>query len=359
MNKFWLTRISMVALALVILAQTPKLFAADEGWLVSFEEAKAAAAKENKTIFMEFTGSDWCPPCIKFGKEVLSKEVFKTEVPKNFILLKLDNPRDKSKQTDEEKAQYPKLAAQYKVTGVPTVILADEQGRPFAKMVGYSGAPAAKYVKDLAAKNEIRITRDKAFAKAELAAGVAKAKLLDEAISVIDTELAVSVYADTVKEIIGLDADNSAGLRAKYEGIQQSTVVKAEITKIRRSSRGAKPADSIKAYDDLITKYKPSGQVLQEVLFAKSFAHFQAGQALKKEAGETEDKAAAAKVEADSSNQMVAARNLLLQAKKLAPKTRIGGQVDGIINRYFKDLPGGPKAPEASEKKSLEVPKKK
>ncbi|MEC9331981.1 MAG: thioredoxin family protein, partial [Verrucomicrobiota bacterium] len=32
-----------------------------EGWLVDFEKAKAQAAKEGKSLLMEFTGSDWCP----------------------------------------------------------------------------------------------------------------------------------------------------------------------------------------------------------------------------------------------------------------------------------------------------------
>ncbi len=75
---------------------------ADEGWVVDFEKAKAQAAKEGKSILMEFTGSDWCPPCKALHKNVLIKDVFKTEMPKSFVLLKLDSPRDKSKQTPEE-----------------------------------------------------------------------------------------------------------------------------------------------------------------------------------------------------------------------------------------------------------------
>ena len=73
-----------------------------DGWLVDFEKAKAQAAKEGKSLLMEFTGSDWCPPCKSLAEKVLTKEVFKKEVPKDFVLLKLDNPRDKSKQTPEE-----------------------------------------------------------------------------------------------------------------------------------------------------------------------------------------------------------------------------------------------------------------
>lgn len=339
MNKFWLTRVSLIALVLGVFAlPAPNTFAAEEGWLVSFEEAKAAAAKEKKTIFMQFTGSDWCGYCIKLEKNVLSKDVFKTEAPKHFVLLKLDNPRDKSKQSDEEKAQYPKLAAQYKVTGVPMIILADEQGRPFAKLSGYGGVAADKYVEDLAKKNGIRVIRDAAFAKAAEAEGIGRAKFLDEALSSMDQELAISNYADTVKEIIGLDAENSAGLRSRYENLQKVPVVKAAIEKIARSARGAKLADNVKAYDDLISKHKLTGELLQEALFSKSFAYFLAGQASKKEATDSKDKAVSEAKSAESKDQMSRAKVLLLGAKKVAPKTALSKRIDGIIARFFKDV---------------------
>ena len=35
---------------------------------------------------------------------------------------------------------------------------------------------------------------------------------------------------------------------------------------------------------------------------------------------------------------MVPAKSLLLEAKKLAPKSKVGMQIDSIINRYFKDV---------------------
>jgi len=339
MNKFWLTRILGLALVLgVFTVQPPDTFAAEEGWLVSFEEAKAAAAKDKKTIFMQFTGSDWCGYCIQLEKNVLSKDVFKTTAPKHFVLLKLDNPRDKSKQSDEEKAQYPKLAAQYKVNGVPMIILADEQGRPFAKLSGYGGTAAEKYVEDLTKKNGIRAIRDAAFAKAAEAEGIGKAKFLDEALSSMDLQLAISVYADTVKEIIGLDAENNAGLRSRYENLQKVPLVKAAIEKIARSARGGKLADNIKAYDDLISKHKLTGELLQEALFSKSFAYYSAGQKSKKEATDSKDEAESAAKSAESKDQLIQAKVLLLSAKKVAPKTALSERIDGIIARYFKDV---------------------
>ena len=120
-----LTRKAALAVGAAAILSLPLNSLAADGWLVDFEKAKAQAAKEGKSILMEFTGSDWCPPCIQLEKNVLSQEAFKTGAPKNFILLKLDSPRDKSKQTPKEIEQYQVLSKQYAVQGVPTIFLTD------------------------------------------------------------------------------------------------------------------------------------------------------------------------------------------------------------------------------------------
>ena len=119
----------------------------EEGWLVDFAKAKTQSAKEGKPILMEFTGSDWCPPCKALHKNVLTSAVFKKQMPEKFILLKLDNPRDKSKQKPAEIAQYKKLSSEYKVRGVPTVIIADAKGKEQHRQVGYrSNVTAEQWV---------------------------------------------------------------------------------------------------------------------------------------------------------------------------------------------------------------------
>ena len=113
-------------------------------WLIDFAKAKAQSTKEGKPILMEFTGSDWCPPCMALHDNVLTSDVFKEQMPKKFILLKLDSPRDKSKQSPEEIAQYKKLSAEYKVEGVPTIIVADATGKEQHRQVGYSRSQTAQ-----------------------------------------------------------------------------------------------------------------------------------------------------------------------------------------------------------------------
>lgn len=84
---------------------------------------------------IEFTGSDWCPPCMQLRANVFSKPDFQKEAQKNFVLVELDYPRGKE-QSKEMKAANEKLAQQYGVRGFPTVVFADASGKPFGGFVG-------------------------------------------------------------------------------------------------------------------------------------------------------------------------------------------------------------------------------
>jgi len=298
-------------------------FAAEEGWLVDFKAAKEKAAAEGKDLFMEFTGSDWCPPCIKFKKEVLDSEVFKTAAPESYILLKLDNPRDKSKQTPEEIEQYKMLSAEFKISGVPTVILADAAGKPFVKMVGYGGQQADVYVKDLVAKKDLRKTRDEQLAKAEKAEGVEKAKLLDQAISGIDSELALSQYRDLIDQIVTLDSANGAGLKAKYEGAINQVAIRTALQEIGRSAGAGGGEEAAKKIDELIAEKNLQGDSLQETLFMKAQILFRSDKAKSKET--------------------------LLTAQKVSPDSKVAKQIDEILKRFFADEV---KTPQSDDTKS-------
>tara|TARA_B100001105_G_scaffold160063_1_gene128789 strand:- start:807 stop:1742 length:936 start_codon:yes stop_codon:yes gene_type:complete len=305
----FISRNVLLAVGTAAILSLPTAQAA-EGWLVDFEKAKAQAAKEEKSILMEFTGSDWCPPCKALAKNVLTQDVFKTEMPKNFVLLKLDSPRDKSKQTPEEIEQYKVLSAKYGIQGVPTIFLADAKGRPYYQTVGYSGDPADKYVANLKEQLGTLAKRDAAFAKAEKATGTEKAKLLAEGLSLVDDEMALKTYSEVVAEIIELDADNKAGLKTKFDGLKNSVEFKSELEATMSSNRG-KPEDILAAIDKLIAEKKPTGAALQEAVFMKSSILFQTDKAKAKE--------------------------MLLEAKELAPQSETGKRIDGILERFFKD----------------------
>ena len=45
-------------------------------WKTNFNEAKIEASKNNKFILVNFSGSDWCSPCIQLRKNIFESESF-------------------------------------------------------------------------------------------------------------------------------------------------------------------------------------------------------------------------------------------------------------------------------------------
>jgi protein disulfide-isomerase len=116
---------------------------AAEGWKTDYTAALAQAAKENKMVLLDFTGSDWCGWCIKLQKDTFSKPEFKKFAEQSLVLVELDFPREKA-QSDELKKQNEELAEKFGVQGFPTLVLLDPQGQEAARNVGYlQGGPEA------------------------------------------------------------------------------------------------------------------------------------------------------------------------------------------------------------------------
>ena len=116
---------------------------AAEGWKTDYTAALERAAKENKMVLLDFTGSDWCGWCIKLQKDTFSKPEFKKFAEESLVLVELDFPRGKT-QSDELKKQNEELAEKFGVQGFPTLVLLDPQGKEATRNVGYlQGGPEA------------------------------------------------------------------------------------------------------------------------------------------------------------------------------------------------------------------------
>ena len=56
-------------------------------WLTSLPKALEQAKADQKVVMLDFTGSDWCPPCMRLKKEVFMKPEFAEYASKNLILV--------------------------------------------------------------------------------------------------------------------------------------------------------------------------------------------------------------------------------------------------------------------------------
>lgn len=109
---------------------------ADGAWLTDFKKAQEQAKASNKLLFLEFTGSDWCPPCRQFKQQILSTSEFLQYAGKNFVLVELDFPRARV-QAPEVAQQNQGLAQRFRVEVFPTVIILNSDGKKLREFAGF------------------------------------------------------------------------------------------------------------------------------------------------------------------------------------------------------------------------------
>ena len=85
---------------LIILLLSNFLFSGND-WTSNLDNAKAKAQTENKLILLNFSGSDWCGPCIKLKKEVFEAETFQKIALEKLVLVNADFPRLKKNQLEK------------------------------------------------------------------------------------------------------------------------------------------------------------------------------------------------------------------------------------------------------------------
>ena len=133
-------------------AQTPakaaeKTVKSETGWMTDFAAAQKLAKETKKPMLVDFTGSDWCPWCIRLDKEVFAQKAFQDYAAGTLILVKIDFPRG-IQQSDAIKKQNQELAEKYGIRGFPTVLLMNGDGKVIGT-TGYRRGGAESYVAHL------------------------------------------------------------------------------------------------------------------------------------------------------------------------------------------------------------------
>jgi protein disulfide-isomerase len=138
-------RLLTAALGLFLVLQ---LQAAEGEWMTDLSKAQAKAKTEKKLVLVDFTGSDWCPPCRALHKNVFSDKEFTEYAKKNLVLVEVDFPRRKEQPAELKKANRA-LAEKYNVESFPTVLVFDSNGKQLDRKEGYGGDSAKNFVASL------------------------------------------------------------------------------------------------------------------------------------------------------------------------------------------------------------------
>ena len=120
-------------------------------WHYNFEEAKLIAQKEHKHILLNFSGSDWCGPCIRLHKEIFENETFQTFAIKNLVMVNADFPRLKKNQLSAAQQKInDAIADRYNSKGsFPLTLLLNENGKILKEWDGYPKVTTDELVDDM------------------------------------------------------------------------------------------------------------------------------------------------------------------------------------------------------------------
>ena len=123
----------------------------ETGWLTDFKEAEKAASDKHQLILLNFSGSDWCGPCMRLKKEIFESIEFSGFAGPNLVLLNADFPRyNKNKLSKELLKQNESLADKYNPKGkFPLTLLLNADGKVLKEWDGLPDVTPQQFTQQL------------------------------------------------------------------------------------------------------------------------------------------------------------------------------------------------------------------
>jgi len=126
----------------------------EEGWLTDYDSAISLAKKEKKNVLVYFTGSDWCSPCKMLKKDLFESEDFK-KLSEEYVLLKVDIPRNKDLLTPEQYSHNKGVLSKLNKKGIfPLLVALSPRGVLLDEYSGYSMNGDVRYHLEFLNKNK-------------------------------------------------------------------------------------------------------------------------------------------------------------------------------------------------------------
>ena len=122
-------------------------------WEPDFAKALQEAKEEHHLILINFSGSDWCGPCIRMHNEIFESETFSQMADNYLVLVNADFPRNKKNQLSKPVIrQNEMLADKYNPNGLfPYTVLINADGKVIKAWDGMPKETAAEFTTEIKA----------------------------------------------------------------------------------------------------------------------------------------------------------------------------------------------------------------
>ncbi len=246
MNKELVRRLLSAA---IVVALPACIHAADT---TNFADGIAEAKKENRDVLVYFTGSDWCPPAVKFKAGILDAGDVRQKLDGQFIVAVIDRPATASpEQIEADKKQ--NKALEIVPRNYPEIVLSDNAGRAYAQIDCRLDAPKtpAALLKKIEVALDSKAKRDTAFAEAEKLSGPDKALALGRGLDALAPDVA-GTYKAEIDVMKKADPEDKSGYVAKYT-FHANTFLEREVLK---PVADKKPEDAARAIAKMLANDK-------------------------------------------------------------------------------------------------------
>ncbi len=127
------------------------VFNTDQAWLTNLNQAKKIAIEKNELILLNFSGSDWCGPCMRMRKEIFESSDFKSFANEKLVLVNADFPRSKKNKLSKEQAtENDSMAEKYNTNGkFPLTLLLTADGTILKEWEGLPDAKPGEFVEEI------------------------------------------------------------------------------------------------------------------------------------------------------------------------------------------------------------------
>ncbi|AWA29412.1 thioredoxin family protein [Flavobacterium magnum] len=122
-------------------------------WEPDFENAKKLARENHQLILLNFSGSDWCGPCMVTRKDYFDSDVFSAMAKSHLVMVNADFPRKKKNIPSADVVKRNEaLADQYNKQGMfPFTLLLDADGKVIKTWSGKPGVSPEQFTAEVKA----------------------------------------------------------------------------------------------------------------------------------------------------------------------------------------------------------------
>ena len=121
------------------------------GWHYDLKEAEKIARDDHRLILLNFSGSDWCGPCIRMHKEIFETEAFAKLADSSLVMVNADFPRMSRNQLSAKQQQLNNaMADQYNPKGkFPLTLLLTADGKVLRSWEGFPDGGAEAFTQQV------------------------------------------------------------------------------------------------------------------------------------------------------------------------------------------------------------------